>query len=53
MKYLFTLLMFLLLTIVAQSQDSLRTVFPNDTLTLGNIKIIKINGDEKKEWLSF
>ena len=53
MKYLFTHLMFLLLSIVAQSQDSLRTVFPNDTLTLGNLKIIKVNGDEKKDWLSF
>ena len=53
MKYLFTLLMFLFLNIVAQSQDSLRTVFPNDTLTLGNLKIIKVNGDEKKEWFSF
>ena len=52
MKYLFTLLMFLLLTIVAQTQDSLKTFFPNDTLTLGNFKIIKVNGDEKKEWVN-
>ena len=53
MKYLLTLLMSLLLTIVAKSQDSLKIIFPNDTLTIGNLKIIKLNGDEKKEWLSF
>ena len=33
MKYLLTLLMSLLLTIVAKSQDSLKIIFPNDTLT--------------------
>jgi hypothetical protein len=53
MKYLYNLLIFLLLTIVVQAQDSLKKIFPNDTLTLGNLKIIKVNGDEKKEWLSF
>jgi hypothetical protein len=52
MKYLFTLLM-ILLTIIAQSQDSLKIILPNDTLTLGNLKIIKVNGVEKKEWFSF
>ena len=52
MKSLFTLLMCLSLTIVGISQDSSIAIFPNDTLTLGSLKIIKVNGDEKKEWIN-
>ena len=50
MKSLLTLFMSLSLTIIGISQDSSKTIFPNDTLTLGNLKIIKINGEVKKNW---
>lgn len=62
MKFTFSFLLVLMMSMVAVSvgyaqentnkQDSLRPILPNDTTTIGNFKIIKVNGPEKKDWIS-
>jgi len=42
--------MALFLTSVAIAQDAPAVLLPNDTLKLGALKIIKINGEIKKSW---
>ena len=32
------------------AQDSIKTLFPNDTLKIGRFQIVKINGVEQKDW---
>ena len=52
MNRLLTLIMALFFTSLTMAQDEPVAVqLPNDTLKLGALKIIKINGDEKKNWL--
>ena len=45
-----TLIMALFLTTVAMAQEPIAVQLPNDTLKLGALKIIKINGEVKKNW---
>jgi hypothetical protein len=52
MNRLFFILMGLFLTTVALAQESTPVMYPNDTVKLGNLKIIKINGEEKKDWIT-
>jgi hypothetical protein len=52
MNRLFFILMSLFLTTVALAQESSPVMYPNDTVKLGNLKIIKINGEEKKDWIT-
>jgi len=44
--------MSLFLTTAALAQESTPVMYPNDTVKLGNLKIIKINGEEKKDWIT-
>jgi len=50
MNRLLTLIMALFLTSVAIAQEPAAVQLPNDTLKLGALKIIKINGEVKKNW---
>lgn len=50
MNRLLTLIMALFLTSVAIAQEPATVQLPNDTLKLGALKIIKINGEVKKNW---
>jgi len=50
MKRLLTLITALFLTSVAIAQEPFSVQLPNDTLKLGTLKIIKINGEVKKNW---
>jgi hypothetical protein len=50
MKRLLTLITALFLTSVAIAQEPFSVQLPNDTLKLGTLKIIKINGEVKKSW---
>ena len=50
MKRLLTLIMALFLTSVLIAQEPTTVQLPNDTLKLGALKIIKINGEVKKNW---
>jgi len=52
MNRLFFILMSLFLTTAALAQESTPVMYPNDTVKLGNLKIIKINGEEKKDWIT-
>lgn len=52
MKFSLPLLMSLFLTTAALAQESTPVTYPNDTVKLGNLKIIKINGEEKKDWIT-
>ena len=62
MKIFYISLVILLLTTVGVTsgfaqenttkQDSLKPILPNDTVTIGNFKIVKINGEEKKDLIS-
>ena len=51
MNRLLTLIMALFLTIVVTAQEPAAVQLPNDTLKLGTLKIIKINGEVKKNWI--
>jgi hypothetical protein len=42
--------MALLFTSMSMAQDAPAVLLPNDTLKLGALKIIKINGEVKKNW---
>jgi len=48
---LVTLSFFLTIAVIAQNTAN-TNLFPNDTVRLGNLKIIKINGEEKKDWIT-
>jgi len=50
MNRLLTLIIAFFLTSVAIAQEPLAVQLPNDTLKLGTLKIIKINGEVKKNW---
>ena len=50
MNRLLTLIMALLFTSMSIAQDAPAVLLPNDTLKLGSLKIIKINGEVKKNW---
>ena len=50
MNRLLTLIMALFLTSVVIAQEPTAIQLPNDTLKLGALKIIKINGEVKKNW---
>ena len=50
MNRLLTLIMALFLTSVLIAQEPAAVQLPNDTLKLGALKIIKINGEVKKNW---
>ena len=50
MNRLLTLIMALFLTSVLIAQEPAAIQLPNDTLKLGALKIIKINGEVKKNW---
>ena len=50
MNRLLTLIMALFLTYVVLAQEPTAVQLPNDTLKLGALKIIKINGEVKKNW---
>lgn len=50
MNRILTLIMALFLTSVVIAQEPAAVQLPNDTLKLGALKIIKINGEVKKNW---
>ena len=50
MNRLLTLIMTLFLTSVLLAQEPAAVQLPNDTLKLGALKVIKINGEVKKNW---
>lgn len=50
MNRLHTLIMLLFITSLSIAQEPIATPLPNDTLKLGSLKIIKINGEVKKSW---
>ena len=50
MNRLLILITALFLTSVAIAQEPLAVQLPNDTLKLGALKVIKINGEVKKKW---
>jgi hypothetical protein len=50
MNRLLTLIMALFFTSMSIAQDAPAVLLPNDTLKLGSLKIIKINGEVKKNW---
>ena len=50
MNRILTLIMALFLTSVLIAQEPAAVQLPNDTLKLGALKIIKINGEVKKNW---
>ena len=50
MNRLLTLIMALFLTSVVIAQEPAAVQLPNDTLKLGALKIIKVNGEVKKNW---
>ena len=50
MNRLLTLIIALFLTSLAIAQEPAAVQLPNDTLKLGALKIIKINGEVKKNW---
>ena len=52
MNRLFFIFTSLFLTTAALAQESTPVIYPNDTVKLGNLKIIKINGEEKKDWIT-
>ena len=51
MNRLLTLIMALFFTSLTMAQDEPAIQLPNDTLKFGALKIIKINGEEKKSWV--
>ena len=51
MNRLLTLIMALFFTSLTMAQDEPAVQLPNDTLKLGALKIIKINGEVKKSWV--
>ena len=50
MNRLLTLIMVLFFSSMSMAQDAPAVLLPNDTLKLGSLKIIKINGEVKKNW---
>ena len=52
MNRLFFIFTSLFLTTAALAQESTPVIYPNDTVKLGNLKIIKMNGEEKKDWIT-
>ena len=50
MNRLLTLIMALFFSSMIMAQDAPAVLLPNDTLKLGALKIIKINGEVKKNW---
>ena len=52
MNRLFFIFTSIFLTTAALAQESTPVIYPNDTVKLGNLKIIKINGEEKKDWIT-
>jgi hypothetical protein len=52
MNRLFFIFTSLFFTTATLAQESTPIIYPNDTVKLGNLKIIKINGEEKKDWIT-
>jgi hypothetical protein len=50
MNRLLTLTIALFFSSMSMAQDAPAVLLPNDTLKLGSLKIIKINGEVKKNW---
>lgn len=50
MKIVFSFLLVLFVSLSGISQDTPKNLFPNDTIKLARLQIIKINGVEQKDW---
>ena len=50
MKIVFSFLLVLFVALSGISQDAPKNLFPNDTIRLSRLQIVKINGVEQKDW---